>query len=331
MQMNAEMTALQNEGRCRFEGVDIGGPKTIFILPDGRRNIMPFSQSEIRHGCRWQHVADEIAALSRFTGPDALDIAIELHRRLEEQVPGIRLVVDGRSKNHDRPVTFKATAGRLTVRGGFPWVMDQVAGEAERIVTAFEAARRIVETEIASWRRTVIDASGVAIAAGLTNLDGEAFFARIARDPAKVEGIVGDGLDPTASVPSHEVGFPDGLMFRTTGRATTATLKTKSCTFDGCKVIVKDAPQIPETLLTTVKGRPLDTLIKIPGIDGSELIVKKVDVAKPGNKTQMTIHLVPRPLRMEEARAMYDRLRERAIRTNRSSGAEALASAPDEA
>lgn len=312
MLINDQLAALRDTGIYSFEQDDVCGGKTVIVFPDGRRNLVPYSISEIRHGCRWTDVTADMEMLSKLTSHDAIQIAEALHDCIAEAQPDVAFAIDAFTKGQDRPIRFKATSGRLTVRGGFPIDMEGVECEARRIVENFASAQKIVDEEIDSWRLTTIDACCVAVAAGLSGLDNQLFFERIARDSAKVEGVVGDSGEPVASVRMHEVSFKNCLMVRVNGRTITTTAKTRAYTFDGCRLIIKNAPQLPETLLSTLRGRKLDDLVEIAGLDGSELVVERAKVAQAGKRLQMTVHLVPTPLRMEAARALYDRIQARA-------------------
>lgn len=315
MHIHEQFVAVRDEGVCDFEKSDVCGGKTVVVFPDGRRNLSPYSPYQMRHGCTWRDISGEMSALRALTGPDAMEIATSLHDQVAAAVPGVKFSVDSFTRRRDKPISFQAAQGTLTVRGGFPLVMAGVDPEVRRIVDAFAAARKVVDAEIATWRRTTIDACCVAVGAGLSGLDGDAFFQRIARDPTKVTGVVGDGdgMEAVASMATHEVVFGEGVVFRVTGRTVVATAKTREYTFDGCRLIVKNAPQVPETLLATMKGRPLDDLIAIPGLDGSELVIDRVKAVQAGKKLQMTVHLVPSPLRMDAARELYDRIQARSV------------------
>lgn len=312
MLMNKELTALQEQGVYGFDEVDIGGRKTVVIFPDGRRNLLPYTPSSIRNECRWTNVTEDLALLSGLTGDDALGIAAALHQRVSTAIPDFSIMVDAFSRRRDTPIRFRSSAGRLTVRGGFPISMSGVDAEATRIIGAYADARKVVDAEIATWRRTTIDAFGVAAAAGLSGVDGDTFFRQIARSPESVEGVVGDSGEAVTSVREHLVSFPQGLVIRVMGRTVTATVRTSAYTLDGCKLIIKKSADVPDTLLSAIQGKPLDTLVTVPGLDGSELIIDRVKVRPAGKKLQMTVQLVPRPLRMEEARELYDRIQARA-------------------
>lgn len=312
MLLNNDLIALRDAGRCTFDEADIGGRKIVVVLPDGRRNVMPYRDSELRHGQRWTNFASDMDDLSARTSVDAMEIIRTLHARIDAAIPGVRLLMHHFHKGPDRPLRFRSVSGRLTVHGGVPMRMADVEAEADRIIAGHAAALKAVDAAVASWKATTIDACYVTMAAGMTGLDGFDFFHRITRDPDKVEGILPEDGPAVASVPSHEVSLPCGLVVRVVGRSVTATLRTSKYTLDAGRLIIKDSPQPPETVLSAVRGRPLDEFIRLPDFDGSELIIGKIAVKEAGKKLQMTVQFEPRPLRMDAARELYDRLRARA-------------------
>lgn len=312
MLLNKELTAIRDAGTHAFEEADIGGRKVLVMFPDGRRNVMPYTNHVLRSGGSWTSFPSDLQHLSILTGPNAIEIARSLHESLEAVVPGVRIEMEGFPKTPDRPLRFLAKWGRITVHGGIPISMAEVGAEVDRIAEAHADARKAINAKIATWKSTTIDACYVTMAAGMSGLDGEEFFARLARDPHKVDGVVPMDGQATASADDHEVRFPGGLLVRVVGRSVTATLRTSKYTLDAGRLIVKDSPRPPDTVISAVGGRPLEDFVKLPDFDGSEIMIKKVEVKEAGKKLQMTVHFVPQPLRMDAARELYDRLRARA-------------------